>query len=181
MPRIAEIEPTPNPNSKKFVLKEPITRGVVRSFDSQEAANSDKLGRELFAIPHVTNVYYVDRWVTITQDGEADWPELLRKVAVPIRAAEADTSPMEAATTFEAKDPELQARLGRINELLDAQIRPALMMDGGGLEIKDFDGESLKIHYQGACGSCPSSLFGTLAAIEGLVHSIEPGLRVQAV
>ena len=27
MPKIAEIEPTPNPNAMKFILKEPLTWG----------------------------------------------------------------------------------------------------------------------------------------------------------
>ncbi len=31
MPKIAEIEDTPNPNAMKFTLKEPLTWGVTRS------------------------------------------------------------------------------------------------------------------------------------------------------
>jgi hypothetical protein len=31
MPKIAEIEPTPNPNAMKFVLNEPLTWGISRS------------------------------------------------------------------------------------------------------------------------------------------------------
>ncbi|MEO6697324.1 MAG: NifU family protein, partial [Gammaproteobacteria bacterium] len=37
-----------------------------------------------------------------------------------------------------------------------------------------------KVRYHGACGSCPSSLAGTLSAIENLVHSIEPEIEVVA-
>jgi Fe-S cluster biogenesis protein NfuA len=36
----------------------------------------------------------------------------------------------------------------------------------------------LKVHYQGACGSCPSSLSATLTGIEGLVHSVDPELQL---
>ena len=43
MPKIAEIERTPNPNALKFVLKEPLTYGVSRSFDSKEEAQGDPL------------------------------------------------------------------------------------------------------------------------------------------
>jgi Fe-S cluster biogenesis protein NfuA len=38
-----------------------------------------------------------------------------------------------------------------------------------------------QVHYQGACGSCPSSISGTLAGIEGLVRQIDPALEVIAV
>jgi len=37
------------------------------------------------------------------------------------------------------------------------------------------------VHYQGACGSCPSSLAGTLRGIENLLRSIEPDIDVVAV
>ncbi len=89
MPKIAEIEDTPNPNAVKFILMEPLTWGITRSYDNAEQAQDDALASTLFDIEHVTNVFYVDRWLTVTQDGEADWPELVRKVAEPIRAAPA--------------------------------------------------------------------------------------------
>ena len=48
MPRIAEIEFTPNPNARKFILREPITYGVSRSYETAEAASGDPLGEALF-------------------------------------------------------------------------------------------------------------------------------------
>ena len=87
MPKIAEIEDTPNPNAKKFILKEPLTWGVTRSYENVEQARDDPLASALFDIDHVTSVFYVDHWITVTQDGGADWQDLLRELAEPIRAA----------------------------------------------------------------------------------------------
>lgn len=187
MPKIAEIEATPNPNARKFILKEPLTWGVSRAFDNAEQADEDTLASQLFAIDHVTNVFYVDHWVTVTQDGEADWPELLRKLAVPIRDApsaeiqsqhHASASP---SVTTEDMTPEEHERFTRISDLLDEQVRPYLQGDGGDLYVVGLKGNRLEVHYQGACGSCPSSLSGTLAGIESLVRSIEPDIEVVAV
>ena len=89
MPKIAEIEGTPNPNAMKFILKEPLSWGITRSYDNAEAAKGDALASQLFDIEHVTNVFYVDHWITVTQDGGADWHDLQRKLAEPIRAAPA--------------------------------------------------------------------------------------------
>jgi Fe-S cluster biogenesis protein NfuA len=72
-------------------------------------------------------------------------------------------------------------RLDRINALLDEQIRPYLQNDGGNLEVIDLTETELTVHYQGACGSCPSSTAGTLSAIENVVRTIEPELTVVAV
>ena len=68
-----------------------------------------------------------------------------------------------------------------INDLLDEQIRPALQGDGGDLSVVGLDGNQLSVHYQGACGTCPSSISGTLRGIENLVRSIEPDIEVMAV
>ena len=87
MPKIAEIEPTPNPNAMKFILKEPLTWGISRSYENAEQAKDDPLASKLFDFEHVTSVFYVDHWITVTQDGQADWQELMRELAAPIREA----------------------------------------------------------------------------------------------
>ena len=186
MPKIAEIEGTPNPNAMKFILKEPLTWGITRSYDNAEQAQDDPLASALFGFEHVTNVFYVDHWITVTQDGGADWHELTRRLAGPIRAAPAadDHSAAAAAasaTAIAGLSPDDQQRLERINELLDEQIRPYLQGDGGDLHVIGLEGNTLSVHYQGACGSCPSSISGTLAGIENLVKSIEPDIEVIAV
>ena len=188
MPKIAEIEPTPNPNALKFILKEPLTWGISRSYDNADAAKEDPLAAKLFDIEHVTNVFYVDHWITVTQDGKADWAELKRKVAEPIReapSADAQTAQLVAqagaTTDTVAMSDADKDRLAKINDILDDQVRPYLQGDGGDLHVIGLEGNKLKVHYQGACGSCPSSISGTLTGIENLVRQIEPDLEVVAV
>ncbi|MEO6927690.1 MAG: NifU family protein [Casimicrobiaceae bacterium] len=185
MPKIADIEDTPNPNAQKFVLHEPLTWGIAHSFDNAEQAEGDELARALFAIEHVTNVFYVDRWLTVTQDGGADWKQLARKIAVPVRAAPAATTQSAATvaaakTAFDHLSERDRDRLREIELLLDEQIRPYLRGDGGDLHILGLDGNRLTVHYQGACGTCPSSISGTLQSIEMLVRTIEPEIEVAA-
>ena len=186
MPKIAEIEDTPNPNAVKFTLHEPLTWGITHSYENAEQAKGDLLASTLFDIEHVSNVFYVDRWLTVTQDGGADWPELVRLIAVPLRAAPAAAA-QSAATVFAAREAindmstEDQERLGQINVLLDERIRPSLQGDGGDLHVVGLAGNYLSIHYQGACGTCPSSIAGTLKGIENLVRTIEPDIEVVAV
>ena len=192
MPKIADLEYTPNPNARKFVLKEPLTNGLARSFESAEQAQRDELAMKLFAIPHVSNVFYIDNWITVTQDGEADWQNLLREVATPISeapAAEKASEEFAEAAAWLAKDEGGGAtlsdsdklKLEQINELLDEEVRPFLQGDGGDLYVVGLEGSTLKVHYQGACGTCPSSISGTLAGIEGLVRRIDPEMEVIAV
>jgi NFU1 iron-sulfur cluster scaffold homolog, mitochondrial len=187
MPKISDIQETPNPNAVKFILKEPVTNGVARQFDSPDKAADDPLARALFDTGQIVSVFYMDRMVTVEKEEEGDWDELLPQLAVPIRAAEAANgagAPSEqpsiggALGALLSDDP----RLVRINEILDEKVRPALMMDGGYLEVLGIKDNTLNIRYQGACGSCPSSLTGTLMAIEGMIRQeIDPDLEVVAV
>jgi len=185
MPKISDIEETPNPNAVKFILREPLSNGTARSYSSADQAQDDPLAKSLFDVEHVVSVFYMDRMITVEKDDEGDWDDLLPTLAVPIRAAEAVNAPNGAAAAVggaiaavTSDDP----RLLRINEILDEKVRPALMGDGGYLEVLGLKEHTLSIRYQGACGSCPSSLTGTLMAIEGMLkQEIDPELEVIAV
>ena len=187
MPKISDIEETPNPNAVKFILREPVSNGVAKQYGSAELAENDPLAKSLFDVGHVVSVFYMDRMITVEKDDEGDWDELLPALAVPIRAAEA-VSVSSAAAAGAAVGGSIAAvtsddpRLLKINEILDEKVRPALMGDGGYLEVLGLKEHTLSIRYQGACGSCPSSLTGTLMAIEGMLkQEVDPELEVIAV
>jgi Fe-S cluster biogenesis protein NfuA len=169
-------------------LKEPVTTGAARSFLGASLAKDDALARSLFEVGGVVSVFYMDRMVTVEKAETEDWDDLLPRLAVPIRAAEAAQGGAAAAAGAGALGGALGAvmsddpRLLRINEILDEKIRPALAGDGGWLEIVSLKENTLTIKYQGACGSCPSSISGTLMAIEGMVQQeVDPALEVVAV
>jgi len=185
MPKISDIQETPNPNAVKFILREPVTSGVARQFGSNDQAQGDDLARSLFDVGSVASVFYMDNMITVEKDDAADWDDLLPALAVPIRAAQSVAASPHgvpsavggAIAAVTSDDP----RLLQINELLDEKVRPYLMGDGGYLEVLDLNDHTLKIRYQGACGSCPSSLTGTLMAIESMLREqVDPELEVIA-
>jgi Fe-S cluster biogenesis protein NfuA len=189
MPKIADIQETPNPNAVKFILKEPVSRGTSHSFDSAEKAGTDKLAKSLFEVGEVVSVFYMDKMITVEKTDEVDWDELLPNLAVPIRSAEGvqllngngngnGAKAVGGAIGAALSDDPV---IAQINELLDERIRPYLAGDGGWVEIVGLENKTLKIHYQGACGSCPSSLTGTLMAIENMIKDeIDPEIEVIA-
>ncbi len=187
MPKISDIQETPNPNAVKFLLKEPVSNGVAYSFNNPDDAKSDTLAKSLFDIGNVSSVFYMDKMITVEKTDEAEWDELLPALAVPIRAADSAASANAASVAASvggaiaatvSDDP----RLAQINEILDDRIRPALAGDGGWLEVLNLVDNKLTIRYQGACGSCPSSLTGTLMAIENMIRDeVDPDIEVIAV
>jgi Fe-S cluster biogenesis protein NfuA len=189
MPKIADIQETPNPNAVKFILKEPVSHGTSHSFKKREDAAGNELAESLFGIDHVVSVFYMDKMITVEKTDDAEWDEILPEIAVPIRAAEsvkASNGNGQAAAAVggaiaaaaASDDPKLR----EIEALLDERIRPYLAGDGGWLEVVELADTTLKIRYEGACGSCPSSLTGTLMAIENMIKDeIDPEIEVIAV
>ncbi|HSK74494.1 MAG TPA: NifU family protein [Pyrinomonadaceae bacterium] len=190
MPKIADIQETPNPNAVKFILKEPVSYGTSHSFKSAEEAVGDNLAKSLYDVGDVVSVFYMDKMITVEKTDEAEWDEILPALAVPIRAAEsvgvssngngngAAQAVGGAIAAATSDDPKIR----EIDALLDERIRPYLASDGGWLEILELENSILKIRYQGACGSCPSSLTGTLMAIENMIREeIDPEIEVVAV
>ncbi|MGH9767167.1 MAG: NifU family protein [Blastocatellia bacterium] len=181
MPKIADIEYTPNPNAVKFILKEPITNGASRSFQNVESAQADPLAAALFDVGNVTSVFYMDRFITVNKEDEVSWEEMLKKLAEPIRSAPSVSEPpvQTPASVYALGENPL---LDRINQVLDEKVRPGLAGDGGGLEIIALNDKKLLISYQGACGSCPSSIGGTMMAIEYMLkEDVDPDIEVISV
>ncbi len=188
MPKIADIQETPNPNAVKFILKEPVSYGTSHSFKTIADAENDQLAKSIFEIGDVLSVFYMDKMITVEKSDDADWDEILPTLAVPIRAAES-IKPVngngggEAAKIGGAIGAALNddPKIAEINALLDERIRPFLASDGGWLEVVSLENNTLKIRYEGACGSCPSSLTGTLMAIENMIkEEIDDQIEVVA-
>lgn len=189
MPKIADIQETPNPNAVKFILKEPVSYGTSHSFKTAEDAKDDKLAKSLYEVGDVVSVFYMDKMITVEKTDEAEWDEILPALAVPIRAAEPvkgsngnGNGAAQAVGGAIAAAVSDNPKIAQINELLDERIRPYLASDGGWLEIVELEDSILKIRYEGACGSCPSSLTGTLMAIENMIkEEIDPEIEVVAI
>ena len=188
MPKIADIQETPNPNAVKFILKEAVSHGTSHSFKKREDAVGNQLAESLFDVGNVVSVFYMDKMITVEKTDEKEWDDILPDLAVPIRAAEsvsvshgngnaAAAVGGAIAAAAASDDPKLR----EIEAILDERIRPYLAGDGGWLEVVELAGNTLKIRYEGACGSCPSSLTGTLMAIENMIkEEIDPEITVVA-
>ncbi|QKF81350.1 iron-sulfur cluster assembly scaffold protein [Halarcobacter ebronensis] len=74
-------------------------------------------------------------------------------------------------------------RIKLIDSILDSDIRPMLMMDGGNMEIIDIKENiphyDIYIRYLGACSGCASGDTGTLYAIESVLKQrVDENIRV---
>jgi Fe-S cluster biogenesis protein NfuA len=66
----------------------------------------------------------------------------------------------------------------QIEKILD-QIRPALRLDGGGIELVQFDEANGVVHVrmQGACRGCPMSQMTLKMGVEAALQDAIPSIK----
>lgn len=179
MLNVEDVDLTPNPHALKFILNEKLLNFERRHFGNKTEAANDPLASGVFQIPGVVSVFYSDKFITIEKSKEANWGQLQKQLINFLKTFDKVSIPTEK--DVKPVDEDESELLKQINEILDNRVRPALAGDGGGLEVLGVEGFKVLIKYQGACGSCPSSINGTLRAIEGLLRrDINPAIEVVA-
>ncbi|MBN1299975.1 MAG: NifU family protein [Melioribacteraceae bacterium] len=174
---VQDVDLTPNPQALKFILNERLLNAETRNYTNKEEADKDPLAKGIFEIDGVVSVFYMDKFITIEKDPGTSWGQIQKPFVEFIKNFDINLIPPEKKIEgTSAAETEL---LKQINQLLDQRVRPALAGDGGGLEVLGLEGTILTIRYQGACGSCPSAIRGTLVAIENLLRrEVNPNLEV---
>ena len=175
------VQSTPNPNALKFILNTQVKTEGRATYKNAEECHTNPLARQIFSIAHVTEVYFFDNYITVTQDGNGDWDALEEQIRTKIMENISEHNP-----NFTIQEPVKKAQLAstpeltKIERILDETIRPALQMDGGDIQIVGYENNIVLVNYQGACGSCPSSAMGTLKAIENILKDeFNPEIQVQ--
>ncbi|MEN8191573.1 MAG: NifU family protein [Bacteroidota bacterium] len=177
MLKVLDVDLTPNPQALKFILSEKLLNHETRSFNNAKEASGDPLAKSIFKIDGVVSVFYMDRFVTIEKDAQTGWGKIQRPFAEFVKSFDVSLIPEEKEIDNISTDT--TERLRKITEIIDLRVKPALAGDGGGLEILGLEENVLTIRYQGACGTCPSAIRGTLVAIENLLRrEVDQNLEV---
>lgn len=182
---------TPNPMAIKFVASQLLKNDGKATFLNAEQAEPYPLLSAVFGLPGVKQVYLSQNTMTVTHDGElpnevlSPQIESIIKTRFPVHNRDLPDPSEEnpKAVRAQADRSQLSPDRQKIEEILDRTIRPGLQSDGGDIEVLDYVDNEVKILYQGACGGCPSSMMGTLDAIQSILsHELgNPELRVYPV
>ena len=185
--KVIRTRETPNPKALQFVLNTQILENGYRSFTSKVDSVGDAMATALLDHKEITSIYVMKNFVTVTVGSEADWHHLKtpiwNTIDEKVHVYPSDTAAEKIdidVSDFTALPQE--KKLEAIEMVLDRSIRFQLSQDGGGVDLKGLEGNEVQIHYQGACGDCPSSLTGTLQHIERLIkQQLDGDLTVKSV
>jgi Fe-S cluster biogenesis protein NfuA len=66
-------------------------------------------------------------------------------------------------------------------ESVIARLRPAILADGGDIELVGLDGHTARVRLTGACAGCPMAHMTLHLGLETALRRVDPELRVEAV
>ena len=180
-------ESTPNPHSMKFVFNvELLPEGL--SFDYSQPADgltkekSSPLAVALFGFEFVRRVFITSNFITVTKAEATLWEDELFGIKQYLKKYFEEKklvfSLPESAADGSSDDSDTEI-IGKIKNVLEQYVRPAVESDGGAISFHSFDEEigQVKVLLQGSCSGCPSSQMTLKAGIEALMTRMIPEVK----
>ena len=171
-------ELTPNPNTLRFVVGRELIPSGSRDFPTRESAQGQPLPAALFEIEYVAGVLIGTDFITVTKRPDIEWPVAAVPVVEKIRTFLQADQPVvtgEGPSSGHAETP--GGIEEQIRDILDAEIRPAVARDGGDIIFYGYENGVVKLHLQGSCSSCPSSVMTLKVGIENRLKMAFPEIK----
>jgi len=174
------FEQTPNPESLKLVTSQILLPNIIidrrRGEDTSEFPLAESLMEKY---EWISGVFVSNNFVTVTKNSPNDWYEFMNDVREFIK--------MYISNGFEIVsksyiDSQISEKLnndddtveGKIKDLLEKYVKPAVEKDGGFIAFHSFNEGIVKLKMQGSCSGCPSSQITLKSGIEGLLKRMIP-------
>jgi Fe-S cluster biogenesis protein NfuA len=182
MPVNIQLEWTPNPSTLKYVVDRKLLSGSAVNVTSREAAHErSPLAARLMEVSGVVAVMVGSNFITVTKGEEGEWDELNDGVMATLEGHLEAGLPVVNESAVAASRVVAAAQEGavqvRIQEILDAEIRPAVAQDGGDITLDRFEDGVVYLHMQGSCSGCPSSTATLKMGIETRLRELIPEVR----
>ncbi len=181
MPVNIQLEWTPHPATLKYVVDRRLMESGALNITTREAAEQKSpLAKRLMAIKGVVGVMLGSNFVTVTKGDEGEWDELndavMRTLDQHLGANEpvVDQAAIDAARAAAAAAGGGSAVEQQIRDILDSEIRPAVMNDGGDITLDRFEDGIVYLHMRGSCSGCPSSTMTLKMGIEARLREMIP-------
>jgi Fe-S cluster biogenesis protein NfuA len=177
-------EMTPNPETMKFVANKLLYPQKHIDFPDEASAKPSPLAVELFSFPFIRGVFIMANFITLTKSAETDWNDIIPTIKAFLKEYLEDNRPVVnedeivekpvAGNEVSADDTDV---VKRIKELLENYVKPAVEMDGGAIQFKDYEDGTVTLKLQGSCSGCPSSMITLKAGIEGMMKRMIPEVK----
>ena len=180
-----QTEPTPNPNSLKFISEKTISTIGATEFQKNKINEiSNSFIRKLLEFNGVELVLLAENFLSVKKTNDVTWNELKPMVISHLNDYfENNNDPILKDNKIQPnKANNSNETINKIIEVLDTKIRPAVARDGGDIKFKSFENGVVKVELQGSCSGCPSSLMTLKQGVQNLLkHYVKEVSSVEAI
>jgi Fe-S cluster biogenesis protein NfuA len=173
-----QLEWTPNPSTLKYVVDRTLLPKGAVNFPSKDAVGErSPLAAKLFGIEGVQGVMIGGNFVTVTKGEEGEWDVLNDSVMAILDAHLSADEPVVLGEISSGHTVGADGTVEQqIRSILDSEIRPAVMQDGGDITLDRYEDGVAYVHMRGSCSGCPSSTATLRMGIESRLREVVPDL-----
>ena len=180
-----QTEPTPNPDSLKFISEKTISAIGTEEFQKNKINETSNLFiKELLGFNGVELVLLSKNFLSVKKTQNVTWKELKPMVVSHLNDYfEKNNEPILRNDKIQPNKPSNSDKtINKIIEVLDTKVRPAVARDGGDIKFKSFENGVVKVELQGSCSGCPSSLMTLKQGVQNLLkHYVKEVNTVEAI
>ena len=174
-------ETSPNPQSLKFVVDSQICDEILEITDRNQSGRSP-LAQKILGFPWAKSVFLGKDFITVTKEDWLEWDMICDPLSQLIkehlnRGEKVLLPKSESSSPGKTKNEEDSAEVKKIKEILEADIQPAVAMDGGYIEFVSYEKGVVYLSLQGACAGCPSSTLTLKQGIETRLKQFIPEIK----
>lgn len=146
-------------------------------YNDREMAKDNPLAEKLFSLDGVTAVLLAGSTVTVSKNGSEPWPVFGKKIGQTIRAYLNEQNRTASAAPVAPKGeetPEETEIRGKVQDVLEKQINPAVRSHGGVVDLLDVKGNTVYIKMGGGCQGCGMASATLKNGIEKAIRETVP-------
>ena len=173
-------EPTPNPDSLKFLSEKTVSTIGTEEFQKKDLSKiENQFVKNLLNLKGVELVLLSDNFLSVKKNKEISWDVLKPTVISHMNDYfQANDKPiLNKKNNLDEGVLNLGEIESRIIKILDEKIRPAVAKDGGDIKFKEFKDGIVKVELQGSCSGCPSSTMTLKQGVQNLLCHYLPEVK----
>ena len=182
MTMIIQTEPTPNPDTLKFLPGKKVSDIGPVEFLKNDKTVKVPLANKILALKGTTMVFFGENFITVKKEKNLNWQDLKHGIISEINDyySKGNQVVLKKEThniKEDNKSNESDEIINKINEVLDAKVRPAVARDGGDITFKSFKDGVVTVELKGSCSGCPSSIMSLKQGVQNLLCHYIPEVK----
>ena len=179
---MVETEKTPNPSTLKFLPGKKVSEiGPLEFLKSDQDINIP-LAKKILSLEGILMVFFGEDFITVKKAENLNWDDIKHEIISEINHHYSEGNEVVVKESLikpaiNKKLTESNEIIDKINEILDAKIRPAVARDGGDITFKSFDNGVVKVELKGSCSGCPSSVMTLKQGVQNLLCHYIPEVK----